>query len=178
MAESLTVARPYAEAVFRLGRESSKLADWSGWLGRLSLIANESAMQDCFGNPKLSSRQVTDLVVGVLGVEAPQALSRFIEVLAENGRLALLPEIQSLFEELKSEEEGVKEAHIISAFPMDDAQVKQVMPVLEQHFSSKLKPRVTVEPSLIGGIKVEVGDEVFDASVRGQLDAMAVALKN
>jgi len=178
MAESLTVARPYAEAVFRLGRESSKLADWSGWLGRLSLIANESAMQDCFGNPKLSSRQVTDLVVGVLGVEAPQALSRFIEVLAENGRLALLPEIQSLFEELKSEEEGVKEAHIISAFPMDDAQVKQVMPVLEQHFSSKLKPRVTVEPSLIGGIKVVVGDEVFDASVRGQLDAMAVALKN
>ena len=178
MAESLTVARPYAEAVFRLGRESSKLADWSGWLGRLSLIANESAMQDCFGNPKLSSRQVTDLVVGVLGVEAPQALSRFIEVLAENGRLALLPEIQSLFEELKSEEEGVKEAHIVSAFPMDDAQVKQVLPVLEQHFSSKLKPRVTVDPSLIGGIKVEVGDEVFDASVRGQLDAMAVALKN
>jgi F-type H+-transporting ATPase subunit delta len=178
MAESLTVARPYAEAVFRLGRESSKLADWSGWLGRLSLIANESAMQDCFGNPKLSSRQVTDLVVGVLGVEAPQALSRFIEVLAENGRLALLPEIQSLFEELKSVEEGVKEAHIVSAFPMDDAQVKQVMPVLEQHFSSKLKPRVTVDPSLIGGIKVEVGDEVFDASVRGQLDAMAVALKN
>src|SRR5574343_348302 len=147
MAESLTVARPYAEAVFRLGRESSKLADWSGWLGRLSLIANESAMQDCFGNPKLSSRQVTDLVVGVLGVEAPQALSRF--------------------EELKSDEEGVKEAHIVSAFPMDDAQVKQVLPVLEQHFSSKLKPRVTVDPSLIGGIKVEVGDEVFDASVRG-----------
>ena len=178
MAESLTVARPYAEAVFRLGRESSKLADWSGWLGRLSLIANESAMQDCFGNPKLSSRQVTDLVVGVLGVEAPQALSRFIEVLAENGRLTLLPEIQSLFEELKSDEEGVKEAHIVSAFPMDDAQVKQVLPVLEQHFSSKLKPRVTVEPSLIGGIKVVVGDEVFDASVRGQLDAMAVALKN
>jgi len=78
MAESLTVARPYAEAVFRLGRESSALADWSGWLGRLSLIANESAMRDCFGNPKLNSRQVTDLVVGVLGVEAPQALSRFI----------------------------------------------------------------------------------------------------
>ena len=178
MAELATIARPYAEAVFRLGRESSKLADWSGWLARLSLIANESAMQDCFGNPKLSSRQVTDLVVGVLGVEAPQALSRFIEVLAENGRLALLPEIQTLFEELKSEEEGVKEAHIISAFPMDDAQVKQVVPVLEQHFSSKLKPRVTVDPSLIGGIKVEVGDEVFDASVRGQLDAMAVALKN
>ena len=178
MAESLTVARPYAEAVFRLGRESSKLADWSGWLGRLSLIANESAMQDCFGNPKLNSRQVTDLVVGVLGVEAPQALSRFIEVLAENGRLALLPEIQVLFEELKSDEEGVKEAHILSAFPMDDAQVGQVLPVLEQHFSSKLKPRVTVEPSLIGGIKVVVGDEVFDASVRGQLDAMAVALKN
>ena len=104
MAESLTVARPYAEAVFRLGRESSKLADWSGWLARLSLIANESAMRECFGNPKLNSRQVTDLVVGVLGVEAPQALSRFIEVLAENGRLALLPEIQTLFEELKSEE--------------------------------------------------------------------------
>jgi F-type H+-transporting ATPase subunit delta len=178
MAESLTVARPYAEAVFRLGRESSKLADWSGWLGRLSLIANESAMQDCFGNPKLNSRQVTDLVVGVLGVEAPQALSRFIEVLAENGRLALLPEIQTIFEELKSDEEGVKEAHIVSAFPMDDTQVGQIMPVLEQHFSSKLKPRVTVEPSLIGGIKVVVGDEVFDASVRGQLDAMAVALKN
>ena len=178
MAESLTVARPYAEAVFRLGRESSKLADWSGWLGRLSLIANESAMQDCFGNPKLSSRQVTDLVVGVLGVEAPQALSRFIEVLAENGRLTLLPEIQSLFEDLKSEEEGVKEALIISAFPMDDAQVAQVLPALEQHFSSKLKPRVTVDPSLIGGIKVIVGDQMLDASVRGKLDAMATALNN
>ena len=99
-------------------------------------------------------------------------------MLAENKRLTLLPEIQTLFEELKSDEEGVKEALIVSAFPMDDAQVAQVLPALEQHFSSKLKPRVTVDSSLIGGVKVEVGDEVFDASVRGQLDAMAVALKN
>jgi F-type H+-transporting ATPase subunit delta len=101
-----------------------------------------------------------------------------VGILAENERLDVLPQIQEIYEQLKSADEGVEDAVVTSAYPLDDAQLKNLMSQLEAHFGSKLQPRVEVDPALIGGIKVAVGDQVLDASVRGKLDAMATALKN
>ena len=178
MAESVTIARPYAQAVFRLARESKSLKAWSDRLQRLAAIAQDAEMTKVVGNPKFSARQVADLFVSLSGEPGNQELTSFIGILAENERLDVLTQIQEIYEQLKSKDEGVKEAVISTAFPLNDAQLKNLMSQLESHFSSKLQPLVEVDASLIGGIKVAVGDQVLDASVRGKLDAMATALKN
>jgi F-type H+-transporting ATPase subunit delta len=178
MAESVTIARPYAEAVFRLARDGKALPQWADRLKLLATVAQDPEMVLCVGNPKLSSDQLTQLFVSLSGEAGNKDLEGFIQVLAENERLALLPQIQELYEQLKSAEEGIKEAVVYSAFPLDDAQVKNLLGQLETHFSTKLQPRVVVDAALIGGIKVAVGDQVLDASVRGKLEAMATALKN
>ena len=178
MAESVTIARPYAQAIFRLARESKALTVWSDRLQRLVAIAEDAEMAKVVGNPKFSAGQVADLFVSLSGDAGNQELAAFIGLLAENERLDVLTQIQEIYEQLKSADEGVKDAVITSAYPLDDAQLKHLMSQLESHFGSKLQPHIEVDAALIGGIKVAVGDQVLDASVRGKLDAMATALKN
>ena len=178
MAESVTIARPYAQAVFRLAREGKALTAWSDRLQRLAAIAQDPEMAKVVGNPKFSAGQVAELFVSLTGESGNKELTSFIGILAENERLGVLTQIQEIYEQLKSADEGVKEAIVTSAYPLDDAQLKNLMSQLESHFDSKLQPRVEVDATLIGGIKVAVGDQVLDASVRGKLDAMATALKN
>jgi F-type H+-transporting ATPase subunit delta len=177
MAESVTIARPYAEAVFRMAKESGTLTQWSARLARLALVAQDKEVAEIIGNPKLSATQLADLFVS-LADDNDGSLVSFIRVLAENERLILLPEISALFEVAKSKEEGVKEAVVESAFPLDEAQVAALMPTLEQHFKTRLAARVLVAPELIGGVRVAVGDQVLDTSVRSKLESMATALKN
>jgi len=178
MAESVTIARPYAQAVFRLARESKALAAWSDRLQRLAAVAQDTEMAQVVGNPKFSAKQVADLFVSLSGEAGNQELASFIGILAQNERLDVLAQIQEIYEQLKSAEEGVKDVVVTSAYPLDDAQLKNLMSQLETHFGSKLQPHVQVDAALIGGVKVAVGDQVLDASVRGKLDAMATALKN
>ena len=178
MAETVTIARPYAQAVFRLALENKSLAAWSDRLQRLAAVAQDAEMIQVVGNPKFSARQVADLFVSLSGESGNQELAAFIGVLAQNERLDVLTQIQEIYEQLKSAEEGVKDALVTSAYPLDDAQLKNLMSQLETHFGSKLQPHVEVDQALIGGVKVAVGDQVLDASVRGKLDAMATALKN
>jgi len=178
MAESVTIARPYAQAIFRLARESKALTVWSDRLQRLVAIAQDAEMAKVVGNPKFSAGQVADLFVSLSGDAGNQELAAFIGLLAENERLDVLTQIQEIYEQLKSADEGVKDAVITSAYPLDDAQLNNLMSQLESHFGSKLQPHIEVDAALIGGIKVAVGDQVLDASVRGKLDAMATALKN
>lgn len=177
MAESVTIARPYAEAVFRVATETGAQSAWSQRLQRLALIAQDGDMATVMGNPQLSVEQVANLVIS-LCEDNDQVLGNFVRTLAENRRLVLLPEISRLFELAKSQQEGVKEAVVYSAFPIDDSQVAALLQQLEPRFATRLTARVEIDPSLLGGVRVAVGDQVLDASVRGKLDAMAVALNN
>lgn len=178
MAESVTIARPYAEAVFRLARDSKQLSQWSERLSLLAAVAADPDMIACIGNPRLSSEQIAELFLSLSKESGNAELGNLVRALAANERLVVLPQISALFEDLKSAEDGVKDATVYSAYPLDEAQVKNLIGQLETHFKSKLQPSVEVVPELIGGIKVVVGDQVLDASVRGKLDAMASALKN
>lgn len=177
MAESVTIARPYAEAAYRLAKESGAQGLWSQRLQRLALIAQDKEMTEVMTNPRLSTEQVAELFIS-LSADSDAILANFVRTLAENRRLALLPEVSRLFELAKSQEEGVQEAVVYSAFPIDDAQVAALLQQLEPRFGTRLTARVEVDPSLIGGVRVTVGDQMLDASVRGKLDAMAVALNN
>ncbi len=177
MAENVTIARPYADAAFELARGAGALGPWSEALNRLAVVAADSAMRTCISDPKLPADQLAKLVLDVSGdLSADQ--QNFIRVLVDNERLQVLPEIRDLFIELKNEHEGVMEVQIASAFPLDDATLASLKTDLEARFKARLNAKVAVDPSLIGGVRIAVGDEVIDASVRGKLANMAAALKN
>ena len=178
MAELVTIARPYAEAVFRLGKEKGALAAWSEHLASLAAYVGNAEVGALIANPGPTAAQKAEIVKSLLGGGVDGDLANFIQVLAANDRLAVLPEIATFFETLKSAEEGVKDAVAYSAFPLDDKQTSDLLPTLEAHFKSKLSLEIKVDPELIGGVKVVVGDQMLDVSVRGKLEAMATALRN
>ena len=178
MAELVTIARPYAEAVFRIALENKALTAWSERLSLLSAIATDEQMRSCIGNPELSASQKSDLFKSVVGKALDGGGTNLIDVLAASERLSFLPEIAGLFEELRAAQEGVKEATIHSAFPIDDAQRKALIEDLEARFKTRLTAEVVVDQSLIGGVKIVVGDQVLDTSVRGKLESLRLALKN
>lgn len=178
MAENVTIARPYAEAAFQLAKAGNALGPWQQALDRMALVASQDEMRDVINNPKLLPPQLAQLFLDVTGDGLSAEQQNFVRVLVDNDRLQVLPEIRELFAELKNKYEGVKEAEITSAFPLDDATLKNLVAELEARFGCKLQATVSVDPELIGGVKIAVGDEVIDASVRGKLAAMATALKN
>ena len=177
MAEPSTVARPYAEAAFRLADENKALGKWSEMLGALALVAADERVRQAVSDPNLSSAQVAGLFISILSGRLNGEAENFVRVLAENKRLELLPEIQAQFEVLKNGREGVVEAEVHSAFELSQAQVADLAQRLEKRTGRKVRTRVQVDQNLIGGIKVVIGDKVIDGSARGQLGALETALK-
>lgn len=177
MAEITTIARPYAEAVFKLADQSGRLNEWSQGLGTMAQVAQNPDVRAAIGNPKLTGAQVENLFLSLCGELDGEARS-LVKVLVENRRLLLLPQVRELFEALRHEREGVLEAEIFSAFPLSDAQKINVIADLERKFKRHISASVAIDPELIGGVKIIVGDQVIDASVRARLAAMETALKS
>ena len=174
MAELATIARPYAEALFK----SSK-ADLNGtqqWLDALAAVAGNAQLLQFADNPKVSDQQVFDIVADVAKVQLPEAGKNFLRTAIENGRLAALPEIANQFRAMKNAQTGSSDAVVYSAFPIAAASLGEVAQTLEKRFGRKLNVTVQEDPSLIGGIRVVVGDEVLDTSVKARLEQMKVAL--
>lgn len=176
MAELATIARPYAEAVFRLAKQSNVLPAWSDALNLIAMVYQDPQMRAAMANPKVTSADIERLLLAICGERIDGVARNLIQLLVHNRRLSVLVEIRELFEQLKLEDEGKLDAKISSAFPMEDAQRNQVVNLLSSRFKRKINATVTVDPDLIGGIKVEVGDKVWDASVRGRLQTMAATL--
>lgn len=177
MAEIATIARPYAEAAFRLAEGSGATANWSSALARLAAVAQSADVAQLIGNPRVSPALLTELLVSLSG-DTGSSLRNFVSTLVENKRVPVLPSVHEQFEILKNEREGTIDAEIESALPMDDGQLAALVKDLEQRFKRKIRPQVTTNAALIGGACVKVGDEVIDGSVRGKLAAMSAALKN
>jgi F-type H+-transporting ATPase subunit delta len=177
MAEPSTVARPYAEAAFRLASDANALAKWSGMIGALAQVAEDKRVRAAIADPALSDAQAAGVFISILAGRLDAQAENFLRVLAENKRLELLPEIQLQFEALKNEREGVVEAEVHSAFELSDAQVADLAQRLEKRTGRKIRARVQVDKELIGGVKVVIGDKVIDGSARGQLAALETALK-
>ncbi len=176
MAEPATIARPYAEAVFRVAKQGNALQAWSDALNLISTVYRDPQMQAAMSNPRVTSADVEKLLLEICGERIDGVARNLIQLLVRNRRLSVLAEIRGLFEQLKLEDEGKLDAKISSAFPMEDAQRNQVVNLLSSRFKRKINATVAVDPDLIGGIKVEVGDKVWDASVRGRLQTMAATL--
>jgi F-type H+-transporting ATPase subunit delta len=176
MAELTTIARPYAEAAFKLALEGNALQHWSDMLEVIEAVVRDEQIASRIGDPNVDEQALESLILGILGDRLDGAGRNFVQVLVQNGRLELVPQIRGLYEELKREHEGVLEAKIISALPIGDDQVHPLLAALEKKYGRKVSAQVEVDPELIGGARIVVGDKVIDATVRGRLDAMAAAL--
>ena len=174
MAELATIARPYAEALFQAS--TNDLNGTTQWLDALAGVAGNPQLLQFAGNPKVGNQQVFDVVSDVARVQLPPAGQNFLRAIIENGRLAALPEVAQQFREMKNAQSGSSDAVVYSAFPIAAAQLGTVAEALEKRFGRKLNLTVQEDPSLIGGIRVVVGDEVLDTSVKARLEQMKVAL--
>ncbi len=174
MAELATIARPYAEALFKAsGSDLSKAAEWVDELG---VIAQNAQLLQFADSPKVSVDQVFDLIASVAKTALPDQARNFLRTVIENGRLGALPEIAHQFRVLKNAQSGSSDAVVYSAFPIDGAALAEVSAMLEKRFGRKLNASVVLQPELIGGIRVVVGDEVLDTSVKARLEQMKIAL--
>jgi len=178
MAENTTVARPYAEALFSAVKSSpEELKTAAENLQRLSELVAREDVRQTISDPRFDDSDHVDLVKAMLkGATLDAHLTNFLDLLVRNDRLLLAPEISVQFLALKDKAEGVAQANIVSAFPMSDQQVGELVQLLEPKFNLKLKPHVTVDETLIGGVRVVVGDYVLDTSVQAQLNRMRDAL--
>ena len=175
MAELATIARPYAEALFRVA-QGGNLQAWSQTVAEMAAVAALSEVQELASNPRLTDKQIAETFLSVLKTAVSAEAKNLVAALVENGRLALLPEIAEQFKQLVNQQQGSADAEITSAFPMEASQVADLVAALEKKFGRKLNPSVTVDPLLIGGVRVVVGDEVLDTSVRAKLQQMQTAL--
>lgn len=176
MAELSTIARPYAEAAFRVAK-GGDLNAWSALVAELAAIAGTPEMRALVLDPNVTTEKVYGVFSGVLKTPLSTEGQNFLKLVIDNDRVAALPEVAVQFAALRNKLEGSAEAEIASAFPLSDAQVNELLSGLAKKFGGvKLKANVVVDPSLIGGVRVTVGDEVFDTSVRVQLERMRIAL--
>ncbi|MGA0797169.1 MAG: F0F1 ATP synthase subunit delta [Quisquiliibacterium sp.] len=166
MAEIATIARPYAEALFKAAGDQAAIA----------AVASEPQLRQFAENPRTTAEQVQEIVLSVLGQPVSAQAGNFLRAVLDNGRLAALTEIAAQFQALVDARSGVSQARIESAYPIEAGQLADVVATLEGRFGRKLEASVVVRPELIGGIRVVVGDEVLDTSVKARLEQMKVAL--
>jgi len=174
MAELATIARPYAEALFKTS--GADLGGTSAWLDELAAIASNVQLQQYAGNPSVTSAQTFDVMTGVAKTALPEAAKNFLKAVIDNGRIGVLSEIASQFRSLKNAKSGSSDAVVFSAFALEAAALADLSATLEKRFGKKLNIKVELEPDLIGGVRVVVGDEVLDTSVKARLEQMKVAL--
>ncbi len=177
MAELATIARPYADALFKA--QGSDLSATAVWLDQLAAVAENAQLLQFADSPKVSTDQVFDLMAGIVSTAErplPEPARNFLRLVIENARLPALPEIANQFRSLKNAASGSTDATVFSAFALDGQALADVAAALEQRFKRKLVIKVELDPALIGGIRAVVGDEVLDTSVKARLEQMKVAL--
>ncbi len=194
MSELSTLARPYAEAVFRLAQGENDLAGWSSRIATLAAIVSDEQVARLNADPAVSADRVASLVIDVAGAyDSARASARsgsesfraslgerganFVKVLAENDRLSVLPEISAQFETLKASAEGTIEATITSAQELTQTQIDDLVSGLKARFNRAVTVQVAVDADLIGGAVIAIGDKVIDGSVKGRLQRMTFALQ-
>ena len=176
MAELLTLARPYAKAAFAYASEQNATDTWSTVLQLLSAAVQDEAFSAYLNRPELTPAEQVSFFVKVLGEQSSVVVSNFLTLLAENGRLALLPEIEAEYEQLKSQNNNIVDVVIESAFPLDSVQEQKLAQALEKRLNSAVKVSVEVNPALIAGVVIRAGDQVIDDSALNKLEKMRTRL--
>ncbi|MFZ0499708.1 MAG: F0F1 ATP synthase subunit delta [Steroidobacteraceae bacterium] len=176
MADKSTIARPYAKAAFEEARDHKRLGPWSEALRDAATVVSDSRVQALVGNPRVTPEELAALINDTVGPQLDEEGRNFVRTLADNGRLALLPEISARFDELKGEAEGVIDVTVTSAAPLDESQRGKLAAALERRLGRSVHLQCATDSTLIGGAVLRAGDMVIDGSLRGQLQRIAYEL--
>jgi F-type H+-transporting ATPase subunit delta len=178
MAESITVARPYTKAAFETALAQGDLGSWSEFLNMAAAVVADPGLAQVLDNPELTAAQKAQLVTDVVNGSRPvsQQAQNFLNLLAENKRLSLLPEVSSLYETLKANQEQSVDVSIVSAFDLGNEQQDKLAQALSAMLSREINITSTTDASLLGGVIVHAGDLVIDGSVKGKLGKLAEAM--
>lgn len=178
MAELTTLARPYAKAAFEYAQVHQQLANWSAMLGLAAAVSQDSRMQSVLKAPRLTSKDKATTFIEVCGDQFDAQARNFIQVLSENNRLSLLPEIAALFELYKAEQEKSVDVDVTSAYALSNEQQDKLAKVLSARLGREVRLHAAEDASLIGGVLIRAGDLVIDGTVRGKIAKLAEALKS
>lgn len=176
MAETSTVARPYARAAFEYAREQQALESWSEWLTKLGQVVAVRDADKLLSSPRLSGERKVELVVELADVKIDEAAGRFLAALGDKGRLDALPQVALQFEHLRAEHEKRIEVSVVSAYELDDKQQNKLAGALKKRLNREISITTQVDPKLIGGVILRAGDTVIDGSLRGRLNRLSEAL--
>ena len=176
MAELSTIARPYAEAAFEIASAKRALPVWSRMLELVESVASDPRMRVALANPTLGDGAKESLFLSICGDGLDADARSFVRVLIESDRIGLAREIRDIYQKRRNDAEGVARAVIESALPVADADLAGLKAALERRFGRRVEASVRVNPELIGGARITVGDTVIDDSVAGKLAAMATEL--
>ena len=176
MAELSTLARPYAEALFSAAGSTGAAEAWLPLIEAMAEAISHPQVASVAADPRLSDAQTFDLISAVVRRTLPRELASFLKLVIQNHRLATLPEVASQFRRLKNDADGTADCLIETAFALSDAQVEDLVARLARRFPRRLQPQLRLEPRLIGGVRITVGDRVLDGSVLARLDAMRAQL--
>ena len=178
MAETQTIARPYAQAAFLHASEQNQLKEWSDMLSLLAGIAGDPAMRPLIDSPRLTEQQLADLFIAIGGEYLDDNCTNFVRVLADNRRLGLLTDIAALYEIQRRDAEGMVHAELVSAYPASDAQQAQIIEGLRRRLGREIELTCSTDSELLGGAIIRAGDLVIDGSVRGKLERLGTALSH
>ena len=176
MADNASIARPYAKAVFDLATENSNQDDWAATLESLAAIAQDEEFGKAVSSPQVTAEQLEELVLGVLGKKIPTGGDNFIKLLAQNGRLESLPEVQQQYALLLAESRKSIEAEVLTARPLSADQKSNLTEALQTRLGVSVSIVETIDESLVGGAIVKAGDLVIDGSAKGRVEKLAIAL--
>jgi F-type H+-transporting ATPase subunit delta len=178
MAEPVTLARPYAKAVFQSARDNDTLATWSKSLRDIALVAEDNKVREVLSSPLLTAEDQAATFTKLFGNEISDSVKSFIQILAYHGRLPLLGEVSGLFEEFRAQEEKSIEAVITTAFEVGPETLESLVEALKKNLNREVSVISAVDPSLIGGAIIRAGDTVIDSSVRGKLEKLTESINS
>jgi len=178
MSENVTAARPYAKAIFELARQGSNFDAWSERLSFLRAVVADGDVANALDNPANTAADRAALIEKIAGDKLGAEGGNMVRLLAENDRLALMPEVSDIYEELRADEEGVLEASVVTAIALDDNYRNKLTEALQRKFNKKINIVESIDESLIGGAIIRAGDVVIDGSVRGRLSQLGSNLNN
>jgi F-type H+-transporting ATPase subunit delta len=177
MAESVTVARPYAKAAFSFAQEHNSFSQWSAMLGFASAVVVDDALSVLLDDPQLTAEKQAELFIRVCGDKLDEAGKNFVHHLTQNKRLSVLPDVAVLFEKLLAEYQRRQDVKVTSAFELSAEEQDKLKQALAKKLGKEVNLQSDVDKSLIGGVVIRAGDLVIDSSVRGQLQQLAQTLR-
>lgn len=175
MSSAITLARPYARAAYELACAHDTLQTWAGKLAFAAYVAADPRVSSLFGDPRAPVDRLAAVVLPE-GEEAESLFARFVQTLADNGRLPVLPEIYALFNELKNEAESVLHVKVRSATPIGADEAVRLAEALKRRFGRAIEMEQSIDPTLLGGAIIDAGNVVIDGSVDGRLARLQQAL--